>query len=429
MPAAKGGFSNEGARIVAPPENPGNTRGWRPALRTFSFRVPNPSRLCPMSHIHVQSLSAADGLVEDLASASRFALDCEAAGFHRYSDRLCLMQISVADRTYVVDPLAFDPADMLRAPLESPHVAVVMHGADFDLRLISRDLGIRLHGLVDTQIQAALLGEEALGLSSLLESRLGVKLSKKHQRADWAERPLTEGMLEYAADDTRYLERLTDILADELEAKGRSEWAREEYRALEEVSDPSVGEEEEPEDPVVRIKGARDLPPRHVTAIREALVWRDALAQRKDRAPFRVIGDKPLIEAVGRRPRRIEDLLDVPGFPKRLAREDGKELVGRLRGVADLPEEGLVPYPRHVRRGPPRPPPELESMVERLKAVRNRVADQVGLPKGTLLSNAMLLAIAQAAPATAEELLAVEGMRTWKATVVGEPLLATIRRG
>ena len=379
-----------------------------------------------MSHIHVRTADEAEGLVSDLASASRFALDCEAAGFHRYSDRLCLVQVTVSGRTYVVDPLAFDVTQILRGPVEAPDKAVVMHGADFDLRLLSRDVGIRLRGLVDTQIQAALLGEESFGLSSLLESRLGVKLSKKYQRADWADRPLTEGMLEYAASDTRYLEQLTDLLAGELEDRGRASWAEEECRALEAVSD-EVQEDAEPEDPVARVKGARDLPPREVTALRAALLWRDEIARARDRAPFRVVGDKPLIEAVGRHPRRVEELTDIQGFPGRLARESGKELLRRLRDVAEMPESELVPYPRHIRRGPGRPPPELEDVVARLKDVRNRVADEVGLPRGTLLSNATLLEIARSDPADADALLRVEGVPGGVGRQVCEALLKALR--
>jgi ribonuclease D len=91
-----------------------------------------------MSHIHVQSAGEADGLVAGLAGTTSLALDCEAAGFHRYSDRLCLVQLSTERATWVIDPLAFDPSEMLRRPLEDPSVTVVMHGADFDLRLLRR---------------------------------------------------------------------------------------------------------------------------------------------------------------------------------------------------------------------------------------------------------------------------------------------------
>lgn len=380
-----------------------------------------------MSHIYIESRDFADDLVDDLGSASRIALDCEAAGFHRYSDELCLIQLSVADRTYVLDPLGFDAADILRGPLEDPSVEVLMHGADFDLRLLSRDLGIKLKGLIDTQIYAALIGEEGLGLQSLLESRLGVELSKKYQRADWAQRPLTESMLEYAAEDTRHLERLAALLLEDLDRLGRRAWAEEECLALESVAD-DVSEEEEI-DPVTRVKGARDLTPRQVTALREALVWRDELARRKDRAPFRVIGEPPLVEAVARKPRRAEDLLEIRGFPRGLARSEGGDLVRRLHAVTELPDDALVPYPKNDNRGPARPPPEVEARFRRLKDIRNRVADELELPRGTLLANAVLTEIAREQPRTRDELLAVDGMRRWKADALGEQLLEEVARG
>jgi ribonuclease D len=380
-----------------------------------------------MSHIHVRSLDQADELASDLAGAARFALDCEAAGFHRYSDRLCLLQITVAGRTWVVDPLAFDPAELIREPLERPDVQVIMHGADFDLRLLSRDLGIRMRGLVDTQIQAALIGLDGLGLAALLDARFGVKLSKKYQRADWAERPLTEGMLDYAASDTRHLEQLTDMLAEELEALGRTSWAEEEWLALETVADER-SEAPEPVDPVTRVKGARDLSPRQTTALREALVWRDEIARVRDRATFRVIGDPPLVEAVALDPKRVEDLMEIKGFPRGLARDEGKNLLGRLRAVKDMTDDELMPYPKGIRRGPGRPPPELEELVDKLKGGRNAAAEEVGLPRGTVLSNAVLISIARAAPKTRDELLQIDGVRNWKADVAGERILAITSR-
>jgi len=379
-----------------------------------------------MSHIHIQSPREAEGLRAELASTRRLALDCEAAGFHRYSDKLCLLQLSTERGTWVIDPLAFDASDLLREPLERPDVTVVMHGADFDLRLLRRDLGTRLEGLFDTQIAAQLLGEEGLGLSALLESRLGVRLSKKYQRADWAERPLTDAMLEYAADDTRYLLRLADIMRDELVTTGRAAWAAEECRALEAAADV-FGEPEEPEDPVVRVRGARHLSPRQVTALREALEWRDEVARSRDRAPFRVVSEGPLIEAVAAAPRDVAELTSIKGFPSRVAHEDGPELVRRLQRVAGLKDGELRPYPKPERRGPGRPTPEMDALAERLKEVRNRRADEVGLPRGTLLPNAVLLDVARAAPADLEGLASVDGMRPWRVELLGKDFLAVIR--
>ena len=83
------------------------------------------------------------------------------------------------------------PDIVLRGALEDPKVEVLMHGGDYDLRLLDRDLGILPVRLFDTQVAAALTGEPAIGLSALLEKYVGVKLAKKYQRADWAARPLT----------------------------------------------------------------------------------------------------------------------------------------------------------------------------------------------------------------------------------------------
>ncbi len=378
-----------------------------------------------MPHHHIQSAEDAAALRAELTSAPRLALDCEAAGFHRYSDRLCLVQLTTDAGTYVMDPLAFDPSELLKGALERRDVTVVMHGADFDLRLLRRDLGIRLGGLFDTQIAAQLLGEESIGLSALLESRLDVRVSKKYQRADWAERPLPDAMLAYAADDTRYLLSLADILAVELEQAGRAEWAAEECLALERSIDSA--DASEPEDPVVRVRGARKLSARQVTALREALEWRDEIARTRDRAPFRIVSDGPLIEAVAAAPKRTGDLTGIKGFPTRMAQEEGAELVRRLRRVAELPDAQLRPYPKPARRGPGRPTPAVEELAERLKKIRNRRADEVGLSKGTLLANAVVLDIARAAPKSVEDLVAIEGMRRWKAEILGKDFLAAIR--
>jgi ribonuclease D len=378
-----------------------------------------------MSYIHIQSDSDASQLADDLSSGERIALDCEAAGFHRYSDRLCLLQVSTTAATYVVDPLSFDPSGLLRETLEDPDREVIMHGADFDLRLLLRDLGIQLQGLFDTQIAAALLGLESLGLAPLLEERFGVTLSKKYQRADWAERPLTDGMLDYAAADTRYLMGLRDQLEKELAEAGRSTWVEEECRALE-VSATVPKENAESRDPVTRVKGARDLSPRQVTALRAALNWRDELARERDKALFRVVGDGPLIEAVAMHPQRAEELSSIKGFPRGLAKGEGHQLVARLRAVVDIPESELRPYPRRKGGGPGRPPPEAEKLFERLKGVRNQRADMLGLPRGTLLANAVLLDVAVAAPTSGETLAAMPGMRRWRMDLLGDQLLAAV---
>ena len=82
---------------------------------------------------------------------------------------------------------------------------MVFHDADYDLRLLQQDYGWQIRNIFDTRVAAQLLGYTAFGLAALLERFFDVKLDKKHQRADWSMRPLTDDMLDYAAQDTRFL--------------------------------------------------------------------------------------------------------------------------------------------------------------------------------------------------------------------------------
>ena len=377
-----------------------------------------------MSFQYIDREQDAEQLSLALGSKEPFALDCEAAGFHRYSDRLCLVQVTTSGgEDFILDALAFDVGSVLRGPLEDPDVPVLMHGADYDLRLLDRDVGISLRGLIDTQVAASLLGESALGLAALLQKHLDIRLAKKYQRADWAKRPLPDDMLDYAASDTRYLHELVRRLQGALTSSGRLTWAQEEYRNLEAVR----WEDSSDEDPVTRVKAARDLTARQVAMLREALVWRDEIAQAQDRAPFRIASDQVLIEVVQSRPGGTSELAQTKGMNDRLAREHGASLLARIARVDDVADEAVVGLPRRPRgSGPGRPPPEVEELAERLKQVRNRRAADLGIDRGTLLPNAALVEIARVAPRSADDLSSVVGLRQWQLEVVGPGLLEVL---
>lgn len=351
----------------------------------------------------------------------RVALDLEAAGFHRYDDRLSLVQLTAGPTTFLLDPLALDLTEALEPILADPDIEKVMHGADYDVRLLDRDLDIALAGLFDTQIAAALLGRTALGLSSLLEEHFDLSMSKKYQRADWAKRPLPPEMREYAAMDTRYLERLSGELRAELEKTGRLHWAEEEFRALESVRfDPP----DEDEDPVVRVKKAHTLETRPVARLREALEWRDEIARRRDRAHFRVVGDGILIKVVERDLRSVGDLADIQGMNGGLAREHGAELLERFERIDGLADDELQGYPRPPRgSGRGRPDPETEQLVRTIKGARNRRAEELGIDRGTLFPNALLEQVAEERPDGPEAMARLPGVRAWRVEAAGTAIL------
>src|SRR5207244_2544554 len=163
------------------------------------------------------------------------APDPEAASFHRYHDRIFLVQLASPSLTAIIDPLAIADLSPVGGLLDDPKVEKIFHDADYDLRILDRDYGFRARRLFDTRIAAQLAGEPAVGLAALLEKYAGVKLAKEHQKADWSRRPLSAAMLAYAAADTAHLPALREQLRARLTALGRLAWAEEEFARLEDL--------------------------------------------------------------------------------------------------------------------------------------------------------------------------------------------------
>jgi len=173
-----------------------------------------------------------DRFLNEISDVKEIALDTEGASFHRFLDRIYLLQLSTRDESAIIDPLPIGSPAGLGQLLQDKSVEVVFHDADYDLRLLHQDYGWHVTNIFDTRIASQLLGIKSFGLAALLEQFFDVKLDKKHQRADWSMRPLTPDMLEYAAQDTRYLLQLKDRMKAELTRRGRLHWAEEELLDL-----------------------------------------------------------------------------------------------------------------------------------------------------------------------------------------------------
>lgn len=358
----------------------------------------------------------------ELRDAPLIAVDTEAAGYHRYHDRICLLQLSDRSRTWLVDTLALRELDGVHPLLEDPAIETVFHDADYDLRLLARDFGVRVRNLFDTKLAAQLLGEPAFGLAALLEKYVGVQLDKKHQRADWAQRPLPRDLLEYAAEDTRHLLQLRDRLREELERRGRLEWAQEEFALREnDVALPATADP----DAYLRLKNTRDLQPRQMAALRELYNWRERTAMRRDVAAFRVTGNDVLVAVARGLPRDPRQLAATPGVPPAIADRHGRDLLAAVEQAFAVPEAELP----QRKRGGPRPviDPEFEKLVDRLKGARDAAGEELGLERGFLMPRQQLEDVARSGARTPEQLLEVPHMRRWQVAALGDRLLAVLR--
>jgi ribonuclease D len=350
-----------------------------------------------------------------------FAADTEAAGYHRYHDRVCLLQVSTRTETFLIDTLAVTQLAALAPVFATPEHEVVLHDADYDLRLLARDFDIRVGGLFDTKLAAQLIGEEAFGLSAMVEKYMGARLDKKHQRADWAQRPLPPEMLQYATEDTRHLPGLRDVLKAELEELGRMHWAQEEFALRETTRWQPVRDG----GAYLRLKNTRDLGPRQMAALRELYDWREAVASRRDVAAFRVVGNDVLINVARALPRDARQLPRVEGVPASVADRYGADMAAAVQRALGLADAELPQRPRPLRRPPP--DPDFDARVEHLKRARDAAAESLGMERGFLMPRQQLEAIARLRPRSLEELMEVEDMRRWQVEALGDRLLEAVR--
>jgi ribonuclease D len=319
-----------------------------------------------------------------LDAAPWLALDTEADSLHAYPEKVCLIQISLPGQDMLIDPLAGMDLNPLFAHLRPREL--ILHGADYDLRLLCRTYGFVPHAIFDTMLAARLIGCERFGLSDLVQRFLNLTLEKGPQKANWARRPLTPKMEAYARNDTHHLHALATILREQLEAKGRLAWAREWCGRLSaECTRPVV---EDP-DTVWRVKGGHRLRPRGLAVLRELWRWREAEAIAADRPPYFMLSHEKMVElshAAEHHPphhRRVELRIT----PRRQA-----AVLEAIEAGLALPESEC---PRPLRPAGRRATEAEVRRADRLRAVRDRRAAELGLDPSIIAPRYMLLALAQ----------------------------------
>jgi len=369
---------------------------------------------------YIDTTRGADRFLAAVEESTTVAVDTEGASFHRFVDRIYLLQMSTREITAVLDPLAIGKPAALGRILESDTIEKVFHDADYDLRLLHQDYGWHVNNIFDTRIAAQLLGIKSFGLAALLGQFFDIKVDKKHQRADWSLRPLTQGMLDYAAQDTRNLLDLRDELRSRLEKLGRLEWAKEEFDRLEGTKwDPDDGSQS-----FLRIKGARDLTRRELALLRELVPWRDSVARDLDRATFRVMGNEVLLEIARTAPRNVQQLAALKGMPRGILDRGGAAILSAVQRGLEIAEEHLPRFPRAAKWDRE---DDFEERVSKLKTVRDSAATRLSLDPGVLCSRERLEAIVRKRPEKVSDLEDVAGLRRWQISEMGEEFVEALK--
>ena len=326
-------------------------------------------------------------LLEATREQQVIALDTEADSRHHYREQLCLIQLTIGGRSWIVDPLAgFDMTPLLNLLATR---SLILHGADYDLRLLFRAYGFKPVQVFDTMLAAQLLGWPQFSLATLAYAICNVELEKEHQRADWSRRPLTDEMLAYASNDTRHLLRIQRALSIELKFRGRQAWHDQACARLIEAA--STGRTERGDDGW-RLKGAKNLHGRAGAVLREIWRWREGIAERIDRPPFKVANNDFLIDwarFVAENP--TSSFRDLPPRPTWLR---GSRLISFERALRTALEMPQSEWPRPgPRSGDRRASKEEEEVVNRLVARRDICATELQLDPGVLAPRDSLKAV------------------------------------
>lgn len=349
-------------------------------------------------------------MIADLVKQSRVAVDTESNSLHAYREQVCLIQFSTRKTDYVVDPLALDDLSALGPIFSNPNIEKIFHAAEYDLICLRRDFAFEFANLFDTMHAARVLGYPFVGLDNLLAEKFQFEMDKRHQKADWAVRPLSPAQLDYARLDTHFLFDLRDVLEAELKEKDRLEIGREDF-----VRACHVGLPEE------KVNGAswrrfslrKDVSPRELTILSELCISRDRIAERMNRPVFKVISDAILLDIARHLPEKDVDLSGL-GLTSKQIRLWGSEILEAVkRGtVAPLVEREQVK----------RPSDAMLKRLQRLKNWRKKVAEELKVESDIVLPKAYLNRLAEHPPKSLSELESIMHQSPTRFSKYGEQI-------
>ena len=347
------------------------------------------------------------------------AVDTEADSLHHYSEKLSLVQVSVAGEDYVIDPLVgLDLAPVL-ADLAQKHL--IFQAADSDVRLLKKVHPFKPREVFDTMIAAQILGYPKMGLVDLAEKHCGLRLSKAEQKADWSKRPLEEKLLKYAANDTHYLKTIRDAMEAELKELGRLEWHRQQCAKLLQTLE-NLKPQESDGSSDWQIKGSKDLKGASLTVLRELWHWRDALAQQRDKPAFKILNSEYLVQiAQWAAANPNGDIGQWKEAPRNVRGEHREAINQLIRNAQNLPQAEY--------RFPDRPKFRIKwtetdsKILTALKTAREKLGTELKIHPSLIATNAVLEALTLAKPKSREDIEKADLMLPWQTEVAAETFL------
>ena len=351
-------------------------------------------------------------MVSQLSQYQYIAIDTESNSLHAFQEQVCLIQFSIPEFDYLLDPLAVKDLSPLSDLFSDPGIEKTFHAAEYDLLCLKRDFDFNIVNMFDTMQAARILGYQAVGLNHLLNEKYRIILDKRFQKSDWARRPLPADQLNYARMDTHYLLALRDLLYAELISKDLWALASEEFLRI----CYSNGQTDQGlETPAwQRINGVNRLSPQQLPVLNELLEWRLIQAERMNCPVFKVINNNLLLAIAQSKPNRPEDLQSA-GLTGRQIQLFGNEIVAAVK-------KGLKKDPLK-RTYAPRPDQNYLNRIESLRLWRRQTGQKLGFESDLVLPRAFMQSIAEKNPQTIQDLAELMPHSPWRLEHYGQDIL------
>ncbi|HAJ05598.1 MAG TPA: ribonuclease D [Chloroflexi bacterium] len=356
-------------------------------------------------------------VVEELNQEVVIGVDTEANSLHAYQERVCLIQISTSQADFIVDPILLEDLTKLKSVFENNKIEKVFHAAEYDLMGLWRDYGWKVTGLFDTMIAARFLGWNNLSLASILWEKYSVRVDKKFQLSNWAERPLIKEQLFYAQLDTRFLLDIRDSIIKEFVCQ--DQWL-EIYEEFDRIARASCRKLlcKSPQD-FWKISGARSLPSKNAAVLFEVYKYRDKIACRLDVPPFRILRDHVIMVIARECPTNKKQLGNIRDISARQVRL-------HYKGILEAVSRGLV------AKHPDKPKRERVDQLTRdryqsLKLWRKNRAINRGVSSDVIVAKEILWDLAVLNPVDYEGLKLVKDLGSWRRKTYGKDILRILQ--
>lgn len=347
------------------------------------------------------------------------ALDTEFIRTKTYYPIPGLIQLADQHSCYLIDPLAITAWDPLRELLTNPDVLKLLHAPSEDLELFRHSYGVLIEPLFDTQIAAAFAGwGHSRGLQKLLKLVLDVELDKEETRSDWLKRPLTPEQERYAALDVAHLVELYKRILPDLEANQRQSWVNEETQLL---IDTVAKADSELDKYYLRFTQLWNLKPHRQAALRDVCTWRETIVREKDRTRNSVMSNNLLVEVFKRWPRSMKDLSEIKEMRGSVVGEYGHDIMRMIYDARSSAKEHpaeLIPQPLDFK---------WHGVVKKLRKFGIELSERLNIPQELLVRKRDIEMLIRSGESDGEFSLP-SGLKGWRETVIGEPMLAELKR-